>query len=730
MKWAMTAARAYALTAAISLLAAILLLKLWGADLRVPFDYGGDALSFSIVVKSVVDNGWYLHTPQVGAPFGLDMHDFPFADSLHLLVIKGMSLFSGDWALLFNLYFLLGFPLIAMAAMAVFRYHRLPFGISLVVSVLYAFLPSRLLKGENHIFMDVFFQVPLAILVVLWVCEERPPLLRDRAGRWPGLELRNRRSIAALVICVVTACTGLYYAFFTGFLLVAAGAWTSLRRRSPHHLIVGTLLAGVIGAGLAANGLPTMLYRAKHGLNEQVAVRKSFDAELYALKPVELVLPVDGHRLKPLANLKQRYQSGPPHLGEEGASLGIMGTLGLLALLSTLLLAPSRERPRSELFRTLAFLNVMMLILGIVGGLGSLFALLVSPQIRTYARVNVVIGFLALFALGLLLERLRGRRPRLADALTPLVLALGLLDQATLRAVRAYAALKTAYQSDAALVRRIEASVPAGAMIFQLPHVSFPEGMAVQGMGSYDTIRPYLHSHSLRWAQPAMRGRAGDAWLAAVSEQEPPRLLRTLTDAGFEGLLIDRQGYADGGVAIEDAFRRLLGGEPVVGTTGRLVFFDLGASKGAARANVGTAERERRQELALHPLFLSWGGGFSGMEALSGRSWRWCSAGGELTIENGSRFDRQVSVRMTAVAAKPPASLEIDGDLTSARFELGPQGAMVSLSLRVPPGRHTVRFRSDGQRADAPGDPRVLVWRAEAPVAEETSLGEDGRPVR
>ena len=167
-----------------------------------------------------------------------------------------------------------------------------------------------------------------------------------------------------------------------------------------------------------------------------------------------------------------------------------------------------------------------------------------------------------------------------------------------------------------------------------------------------------------------------------------------------------------------------------MGTTGRLVFFNLGTSKGAGRANVSAGERERRQELALHPLFFSWGGGFSGVETEPGRSWRWCSAEGELAIENGSRFDRQVSVRMTAVAAKPPASLQIDGDLTSAKFDMGPQGAMVSMSVRVPPGRHTIRFRSDGQRADAPGDPRVLVWRAEAPVAEETSSREDGRPVR
>src|SRR5204863_2531185 len=111
--------------------------------------------------------------------------------------------------------------LITMAALAVFRQYRIPYAAALAASVLYAFLPSRLLKGEHHIFMDVFFQVPLAILVVLWVCEERPPLVRDRGGaRWPGLELRRGRSVAAVLICAMTSCLGLYYAFFTGFLLV------------------------------------------------------------------------------------------------------------------------------------------------------------------------------------------------------------------------------------------------------------------------------------------------------------------------------------------------------------------------------------------------------------------------------------------------------------------------------------------------------------------------------
>src|SRR5437016_5944398 len=98
------------------------------------------------------------------------MHDFPSAESFHLLVIKAMTLFSSDWALLFNLYYLIGFPLVAVAAFAVFRRFRMAFVPALACSVLYGFLPSRLIKGEAHYFLDIYFQVPLAFLVILWVC--------------------------------------------------------------------------------------------------------------------------------------------------------------------------------------------------------------------------------------------------------------------------------------------------------------------------------------------------------------------------------------------------------------------------------------------------------------------------------------------------------------------------------------------------------------------------------
>ena len=128
-----------------------------------------------------------------------------------------LSVFSSDWALLFNVYFLLGFPLIALSALAVLRHFRVAPGPAFAVSLLYAFLPSRLLIGELHFFLSVFFQVPLAILLALWVAGDDPPLFEAGERPWPPrLALRRRRSVGAVAIALLVSGTGVYYAFFAG----------------------------------------------------------------------------------------------------------------------------------------------------------------------------------------------------------------------------------------------------------------------------------------------------------------------------------------------------------------------------------------------------------------------------------------------------------------------------------------------------------------------------------
>src|SRR5262249_53688795 len=79
-------------------------LRLWEADLTVPYNYGGDALCMLSWIKGIIDHGWYLHNDSLGAPFGQDMHDFPMADNLHFLLMKTIALAFPDAAITFNIY--------------------------------------------------------------------------------------------------------------------------------------------------------------------------------------------------------------------------------------------------------------------------------------------------------------------------------------------------------------------------------------------------------------------------------------------------------------------------------------------------------------------------------------------------------------------------------------------------------------------------------------------------
>src|SRR5947209_19454964 len=86
------ASAAYGVTAALSLLTAVLVLDLPHADLTVPFRYEADAVWNAVWVRGIIENGWFLHNPRLGAPGEQDMHDYPVPDTLHFFLLKLIAL--------------------------------------------------------------------------------------------------------------------------------------------------------------------------------------------------------------------------------------------------------------------------------------------------------------------------------------------------------------------------------------------------------------------------------------------------------------------------------------------------------------------------------------------------------------------------------------------------------------------------------------------------------------
>ncbi|HJT78580.1 MAG TPA: hypothetical protein VJ739_15350, partial [Gemmataceae bacterium] len=347
-------------------------------------------------------------------------------------------------------------------------------------------------------------------------------------------------------------------------------------------LAAGALIA-VITAGVVVSVSPTLLYQHQHGKNPEVAHRAPEGAEVFGLKVIQMLLPINRHRLASLAYARAVYSNSPttPLITEnEFATLGVAGSVGFLVLVGCLLRRRSGVTP--SLLDSLSLLNVFGVLLATVGGFGSLFSFFVSPLIRAYNRISVFLAFLALAAVAVLLQALLRRLAAwswpgraLGLGLVVLLFGVALLDEVPPGLVPTHAGREAQYRMEGAFIRQIEASVPPGTMIFQLPYMPFPESKAPARMFDYDHFRAYLHSHTLRWSYGAMRGREGDRELRELAAKPLPEMVEAVARSGFGGIYLDRFGFTDGGARVEAELTRLLGTGPLVSGNGRLSFFNL-----------------------------------------------------------------------------------------------------------------------------------------------------------
>ena len=93
--------------------------------MRLPWDTRSDATLISAMVKTMGEPGWYLEQPRLGAPFGQHFSDFPHGgETFQLSAMKVLVTVTGDWGLAINLYFLLGFGVLAVVTFLVLRHLR------------------------------------------------------------------------------------------------------------------------------------------------------------------------------------------------------------------------------------------------------------------------------------------------------------------------------------------------------------------------------------------------------------------------------------------------------------------------------------------------------------------------------------------------------------------------------------------------------------------------------
>jgi phosphoglycerol transferase len=502
---------------------------------QVPTDYVGDAHEMLARIKAASEGNSIPLMPEVierlGAPFGADWNAYPTPDKPLLLVLGALAHVIGLFAAA-NAGLLLAQVSAALAFYFTARWLRCRWEWAWAGALLFSYTYHTFHRGLPHFSFVFTWTVPLGLLAVWLVAQSR------------RLEWRSLGAVVCIGVAFGLGISTPYNLLFWGQLLLWAliVQWFGARRRA--NLVIG-FTAGVVAvaAFLVTNAEVWIHLEEPESL--PLLSRNYGGTERYALKPMEMFIPPQFHRWDWLAFFGHRYSRwsewrGEPYLPYLGI-FGIVGLLWLVAVSVRRLMA--RQAPPGQ-----ALAAGWLLAYATVGGLTNVVAFFLGIQIfRATNRVAIFISALVLAFLVVRLSRLTANWPapwRIGAALA--VAAIGLFDQLPMRwPADVYARMNADARSDLRLGRTLEAALPKGAMIFQLPVMGFPEVVPPHRLADYEHFRLFLTTEDLRFSYGAAKFRSRSRWQRDLENVPVETLVRRLESYGFSALYINRKGYED-----------------------------------------------------------------------------------------------------------------------------------------------------------------------------------------
>ena len=581
----------------LSVLLTFLVMHLWQFDLTVPAVYQRDALFFSVLAKALTEGTWNYHIARLGAPFGMDMVDFPHGCTLDLVIIKILISITRNPFLSINLYWLLTIAMAGAFGALFFRSLQISHFASASFATLFAIIPSVFFRNISHLH-SVQFIVPAAAYLGVELARGR---VFGIAGSNRSSEKRStprRIFLLSLAICAVIGLTFTYWGFFA-CIVVAVGSFIGLCRSGNRKIVLIALLyVAIIGTVSVAEKSGSLLYWYRNGYNRALWYKFPSEADSYALGIRQMLTPIPNHPLLLMRSIRDKIEAARfPNDDNESffAALGTIGVMGFVILICVAVGTPRGRILGDARLRILSSFVVAFVLIAGAGGFGSLFNVFVVHEFRAYVRISPFVALFSLAAVAIIVDAFLAGKKRYSQALLcGSLLIFGAFDQISLAPFGNRKQERQRFYEDRFFISQLESRVPAGTMVFQLPYEGFPYG-GRERMLPGDQMRPYLHSKTLRWSWGAMSGRNNN-WTYVTANLPLDQLIQRIIFAGFGGLLIDRYGYKDS--EIEQSVLNYLGPASKFDLGGRWVFFDLRAFREKLEGSLSSEERATREEIA------------------------------------------------------------------------------------------------------------------------------------
>lgn len=635
--------------------------------------YNGDALYILSKVKAFevgdIHPGLSKVVPHLNAPFAANWNDFPGTEEPLLYLAGLLARIVGLFPAV-NLALLGAHILAATAFYATCRLLRYRATLSMAVALAFAFSRYITYRSLPHLGLAFCWYLPFCILITWW----------GLSGR--VFTVGSARYWFSLGIAIVA---GLHFPYYSNIFLQLLGftILSQLIRGRWRNAVPLLHIAGATVLAFLLINTDTMGYALLHGANPGAVKRSLTSLENISLIPLELALPVE-HRWGRLESLTEnRYVSQQKNVPEDlkrqlmiSSYVGVLGVLSFAWLFGLSLFLILRGEAQRVPIHTWQIL--WTLLYAMVGGVN--WFLGVSLGIFVFRGGNrfsvVILTLLLLF----LVRELSRVWPRRGGALLAVLIAAAALWDQLPQPVSAESIEESAsaISSDRAFVEDLERRLPAGAMIFQLPVVDYPES-AKNGVNCYEMLRPYLYSRDLRFSFGSDKGREREDWQQDLVELVPRDMVEELERIGFQGLLVHTIYYGGGATKLLSELRTVTSGHPLVSAAGNLVFLPLSPRP------------------VPDPVVAVFPPGWSSLRDAEDVRRRWGRNGAEIPLFNPSRRPRVTTLRFRMRARRRMAVAIYQGDTRLLMADLqAERREPEEISVRLKPGANRLRFLAFG----------------------------------
>lgn len=491
-----------------------------------------------------------------GYPNGMGLSYFPTSDWIFTIPANVISCVANNQFIGINLIWLASFPLTAVAASWTFSLVKVNKFINVTFAIAISLIPYHWMR-LSHVFLATMFSMILGIGLVFFV-KKKALLAIPETDTSRDIAFR-KTILIAILISVLIGGSGLYYAVFTAMFLVIAMVVSAAQKYNAKHFFLSITSISAIFLTLLVSYIPTIIHKRVNPLSYDPTIRNAGESFLYSMNLDRVVmlspntgLPMPEFLRNKLIEIESITNSFNIPSFEEGGWFSNVIVFFCWISLPILLLVFIRmvQRPNFEKvnpteksdLQTCALLLVSSLLFAIPWGINFLFAVIVSPQIRAWGRLEPAVQFLVLMMVAILLTVL-SKETRLnipavlIMSVALLILVVDVAKSATNFLRDSSAPLKSVSSFAIDYAEQVNLVEPSECGILQIPYVGYPEA------GDKYHFEVAFQNYQKSWSFGQFRGSPSAKVIEDIGNEVDIQERDTLLQMGFCGIHIDLRGY-------------------------------------------------------------------------------------------------------------------------------------------------------------------------------------------